>query len=208
MGRVVLVLVTVAGAVGWSAVAAHADSSVSIAGFAFSPHTTTITAGETVTWTNHDGTDHTVTADNGAFDSTLADGQSFSFTFANPGTYAYYCRFHGAPGGVGMSGTVIVQAPATTTPATTTPTTTPSSPPTTAAAPPMSGPGAAPPPPAAASGPTTAPAGAGPQLASTGRDVAIPTIVALVMLLGGALALSTARRVRVRPARVQARRKA
>ncbi len=52
---------------------------------------------------------HTVTADDGSFDSgTLNGGQSFSYTFEQPGEYPYYCALHGAPGGVGMAGTVTV----------------------------------------------------------------------------------------------------
>ncbi len=33
----------------------------------------------------------------------------YQFTFNTPGTYQYFCEIHGAPGGVGMSGTVVVQ---------------------------------------------------------------------------------------------------
>lgn len=38
---------------------------------------------------------HTVTADDGSFDSgTLVGGQSFTFTFTKPGTFAYRCTIH------------------------------------------------------------------------------------------------------------------
>ena len=33
------------------------------------------------------------------------------FTFTRPGTYRYHCATHGAPGGVGMSGTITVTEP-------------------------------------------------------------------------------------------------
>ncbi len=75
----------------------------------FSPRTATVSAGETVTWSNDGDNVHTVTSDDGVFDSGLIDaGTGFSFTFAEPGTYPYYCQVHGAAGGVGMAGTIVV----------------------------------------------------------------------------------------------------
>ena len=58
-----------------------------------------------MTWVNDDQAPHTATANDGAFDSgTLQPGQSFSFTFTQPGTtYAYYCAIHPS-----MTGTVTV----------------------------------------------------------------------------------------------------
>jgi plastocyanin len=38
----------------------------------------------------------------------MMKGQTFSMTFKTPGSYPYYCRVHGGPGGRGMSGTVTV----------------------------------------------------------------------------------------------------
>lgn len=71
------------------------EVTISIENFAFSPDTIEIPAGTTVTWTNNDRVPHTVTADDGTFDSgTLNSGTSFSFTFAEPGTYSYHCAFH------------------------------------------------------------------------------------------------------------------
>lgn len=88
-----------------------AQSSISMVGMTFSPATMTIAAGDTVTWTNNSSLQHTVTADDGSFDSgTINMGGTYSHTFTAPGTYRYYCRFHGAPGGVGMSGTIVVTA--------------------------------------------------------------------------------------------------
>lgn len=70
----------------------------------------TVKAGTTVVWVNRDKAPHTVTADNGAFASgTLNPGDTFSFTFAQAGTFPYYCEFHGNQGGVGMAGTVRVE---------------------------------------------------------------------------------------------------
>jgi plastocyanin len=80
------------------------EVTATIEGFAFNPGTIEISAGTTVTWTNNDSAPHTVTAEGGAFQSgRLNQGDTFSFTFDEPGTYTYYCEFH-----PNMSGTVIV----------------------------------------------------------------------------------------------------
>ena len=74
-------------------------------GTAFDPNTVTIKVGESVTWTNEDSFNHTVTADNGEFESgDLAKGGTFSFTFDKAGTYPYHCGIHPS-----MTGTVVVQ---------------------------------------------------------------------------------------------------
>jgi plastocyanin len=86
--------------------------SVQIPGsWTFDPKTIEVTAGSTVTWTNHGGVEHTVTFDALPFDASLAPGTSANYTFEKAGTYAYYCRFHRPD----MEGTVIVDpAPSTT----------------------------------------------------------------------------------------------
>jgi plastocyanin len=79
----------------------------------FQPKTVTVAVGDTVVWKVEGSFGHTVTSDTGVFDSgqnPLRQGDTFSFTFNEPGTYPYYCRFHGGPGGVGMSGTIVVEA--------------------------------------------------------------------------------------------------
>jgi len=81
-----------------------ASGTVRIAGFAFAPGSSSVKVGDSVKWTNQDGATHTVTADDGAFDSgNLAGGKSFSFTFDEAGTYAYHCNIHQS-----MTGTVTV----------------------------------------------------------------------------------------------------
>jgi plastocyanin len=70
-------------------------TTVSIKNFAFNPPNATVSAGTTVTWVNNDQTAHTVTANDGAFDSgTLQPGKSYSFKFDKAGTYAYHCNIH------------------------------------------------------------------------------------------------------------------
>lgn len=79
-------------------------NNVSIASFAFSPQSLTVTAGTKVTWTNKDSTTHTVTADGGAFNHMLSPGDTFSFTFTKAGTYQYHCSIHPT-----MTATIVVQ---------------------------------------------------------------------------------------------------
>lgn len=81
------------------------SATVSIANMAFSPVTITIKQGDTVTWTNNDSTAHTVTSNNGSFDSgSLSKGKTFAHTFDTAGTFEYHCTFHPS-----MKGTVVVQ---------------------------------------------------------------------------------------------------
>jgi plastocyanin len=48
-----------------------------------------------MTVTNKDNFDHTWTSNNGVWDSGhISGGQSYTFTFAQPGTYAYHCAIH------------------------------------------------------------------------------------------------------------------
>ncbi len=68
---------------------------VDIENFAFSPDMVVVLNGTTVTWTNLDADNHTVTADDGAFDSGLLEqGESFSYTFDTLGTFPYHCTPH------------------------------------------------------------------------------------------------------------------
>jgi len=68
---------------------------VAIADFAFAPEVSEVTSGTEVTWHNEDPAEHTVTAVDGDFESNnLAQGESFSFTFDEPGTYTYRCVIH------------------------------------------------------------------------------------------------------------------
>ncbi|MGB9660069.1 MAG: cupredoxin domain-containing protein [Nitrososphaerales archaeon] len=66
--------------------------------YSFMPNIITVTKGTTVTWTNLDPVIHTVesgTAEQPTelFDSgPLNQGQSFSFTFTEPGVYVYHCE--------------------------------------------------------------------------------------------------------------------
>jgi plastocyanin len=70
---------------------------IKIADFSFVPSTLTIPVGTAVTWLNDDDEPHTVTSsdDPRRFRSAALDtGDRFSFTFAEAGTYAYFCSVH------------------------------------------------------------------------------------------------------------------
>jgi plastocyanin len=73
--------------------------------FTFNPQQITVKAGDTVTWINHDDIPHTVTSKTMAFRSKAMDtDDKFSFTFATPGTFPYFCALHPH-----MTGTIVVE---------------------------------------------------------------------------------------------------
>ncbi|HUP01516.1 MAG TPA: cupredoxin family copper-binding protein [Gemmatimonadota bacterium] len=74
---------------------ARGEEFVSIRDFIFGPAEIRIVAGETVRWVNDDGVAHTVTADEGSFDSGLIQpGEGYSRRFEAPGRYPYHCVPH------------------------------------------------------------------------------------------------------------------
>ena len=83
---------------------AAAAQEVKIDNFSFGPATITVDKGTTVTWTNRDDIPHTVVSD-GTFKSKAIDtDEKFSYTFAKPGTYSYFCSIHPK-----MTGKVVVK---------------------------------------------------------------------------------------------------
>jgi plastocyanin len=71
------------------------QASVQIKDFEFAPSKVTIKVGGSVTWTNDGSSAHTVTADDGTFDSgQLQKGKTFSRTFDSTGTFSYHCSIH------------------------------------------------------------------------------------------------------------------
>jgi len=81
---------------------------VKIDNFAFAPQRIVVQAGTTVTWTNADDAPHTVVSTTKLFKSSALDtADKFSFTFATPGTYEYFCSLHPH-----VTGTVVVEAAA------------------------------------------------------------------------------------------------
>ena len=114
-------------------------SSVSMAGRAFSPGTVTIAAGGSVTFRNDDDRAHTVTADDGAFNSgPIDEGGSWKRTFKQAGMFSYLCAIHPdmtgkvvVKGSGASAGSASAPAPAATPKPTPTPTPTPTPEPAT-----------------------------------------------------------------------------
>jgi plastocyanin len=73
-----------------------APVSVAIKSSTFVPGNVGISKGTTVTWTNDDGVQHTVTSvPQGEFDSGPIDpGKTYSYTFNQAGTFEYSCLNH------------------------------------------------------------------------------------------------------------------
>lgn len=77
----------------FSTAAAAENHQIPIARYAYVPATMTVRVGDVVTWTNQDEASHDVAG--GTFRSPmLAQGQSWSFTFTQPGTFDYICSVH------------------------------------------------------------------------------------------------------------------
>ena len=74
----------------------------------YDPADVAVASGDTVTWTNEDEEPHTVTADDGSFDSgVLNPGDTYTATFLGSGTVTYYCTLHPwMVGGVNVDGDV------------------------------------------------------------------------------------------------------
>jgi YVTN family beta-propeller protein len=83
----------------------QAMGSVSMVNLAFSPPTMTVAVGGSVTWTNMDPPElHTTTSDLPGWDSGLmSQGDTFTMTFNDSGTFDYHCNTHSF-----MHGMVIV----------------------------------------------------------------------------------------------------
>jgi plastocyanin len=107
-----------------AAPAASSAMQVTIQNFAFSPASLTIPAGTTVVWTNKDTAPHTVTVRSGpvTFSSpNLQQGDSFTYTFTQSGTYQYYCAVHpNMTASVTVTGSTPPPPPTTTPPTGTT----------------------------------------------------------------------------------------
>jgi plastocyanin len=101
------------------------DADILTVGLKYMPADITVEAGTTVVWANGEAISHTVTSGtwgevneetglrgtqnaDGLFDHALApmgqDGDTFEFTFDEPGEYQYYCQPH-----LGMFGTITVE---------------------------------------------------------------------------------------------------
>jgi plastocyanin len=135
--RLLALAVTALAMGGAVTVARPADAGVSAVdevGRSFTPKRVDVAVNDKVVWTNQSNGTHTVTFDNGPDLHATCDpdallrvgcqgpGATAERTFTAPGSYSYYCKFHGGRGGAGMAGVVVVLAATTsaTSPASTT----------------------------------------------------------------------------------------
>jgi plastocyanin len=81
------------------------QKTLSITNFTFEPSDVSVNVGTNVVWVNRDAVSHTITSDDGSFDSgPIAPGSSFTHSFMTAGTFPYHCTVHPS-----MHGTVTVQ---------------------------------------------------------------------------------------------------
>ena len=81
------------------------SNSISIVDYGFTPGSTSIAVGTTVTWNWNGQATHNVTFDDPSVTGSgdMGSGGSFSKVFNTPGTYTYQCTNH-----YGMTGTISV----------------------------------------------------------------------------------------------------
>src|SRR5262245_21604760 len=100
------VLLALAGALALPGAALAQDAmqdpnAIPIQGNQFMPPEKTVAVGTTVTWVNMDAEDHDVLTNDLTITSPVVKpGESWSFTFDTPGTYAYLCDLHNNMTGV------------------------------------------------------------------------------------------------------------
>jgi plastocyanin len=111
VGAVVLLVACSTGGSGAPTASPVATTTVDLPpSYRFVPAAISVTAGSTVTWTNHDNFSHSVAFLDGGIPAgplVMKPGETTTFTFASPGTYHYQCSFHPQ----NMQGTVVVTAP-------------------------------------------------------------------------------------------------
>ena len=82
------------------------NATVTIKDFNFNPTTVNVHEGSSVEWTNSGAVGHTVTFDDGSYDSgTIDAGHKADHQFGKAGTYTYKCKIHPT-----MTGTITVSA--------------------------------------------------------------------------------------------------
>ena len=98
-GTIIATAVTLwVAAIGHASAGGAEDATIKL--FQYQPKAMEVKVGTTVTWTNSDDIEHSVTAgapgkETGAFDSGFfKKGGTYSFTFDKPGNYTYFCKRH------------------------------------------------------------------------------------------------------------------
>jgi plastocyanin len=82
---------------------AVAASGITIRSFKFVPNPVTVKVGATVGVTNDDGTNHSLTADDGTFDTGVFSTGSKTIQLTRAGTFKFHCQVHNF-----MTGTINV----------------------------------------------------------------------------------------------------
>ncbi len=85
--------------------AAGAPGTITIKNFAFVPTPQTAKVGDTITVTNQDGTNHSLTADDGSFNTGVFSSGSKTITLTKAGTFTIHCMIHSF-----MTGKIVVTA--------------------------------------------------------------------------------------------------
>ncbi len=73
---------------------AAGTKTVNIKGFKFAPNPASGKVGDTITVTNDDNTNHTMTADDGSFDTGVFSSGSKTITLTKAGTFVFHCKIH------------------------------------------------------------------------------------------------------------------
>jgi Icc protein len=86
--------------------AAAIAATIKIDNFSFSPPSTTVAAGTTITWLNADDVPHKIVSSDGKFTASpaLDTNDRYAFRFTQPGRYEYFCALHPK-----MTGAIVVQ---------------------------------------------------------------------------------------------------
>src|SRR6266542_4101441 len=81
-------------------------TTIKIDNFSFSPPSTTIATGTTITWLNADDVPHKIVSSDGKFTASpaLDTNDRYAFRFTQPGRYEYFCALHPK-----MTGAIVVQ---------------------------------------------------------------------------------------------------
>jgi 3',5'-cyclic-AMP phosphodiesterase len=85
---------------------ASSATAIKIDNFSFSPPSTTVPAGTTITWVNADDVPHKIVSSDGKFAASpaLDTNDRYAFRFTQPGRYEYFCGLHPK-----MTGAIVVQ---------------------------------------------------------------------------------------------------
>jgi len=85
---------------------------VKLRGFNFIPRRVVIKRNQSIRWIHRQsGVTHDIDSDDGVTFASpdMQKGDVYKFKFVKRGKYPYHCNFHGAAGGQGMAGTVVVK---------------------------------------------------------------------------------------------------